>query len=225
MKRTRHLHLSLTALTMIRSLWTVTWQTCCSREKAELKEVHIFSDGTASQFKNKFIFKLLCVLKEKLQLDLMWHFFATSHGKGAVDGIGGSIKRKALNMVKARRATITNLCSILCLCYKRHWENKSHAHVIGANHQDLWRQQVDSCVGKCTSTSMQEEATCQNCKWRQETSSKLEETRSRRLMMGMTTDCVAVRVKGASKKASIRPIVCCKGRLQARGTVWCFILW
>ena len=86
----------------------------------ELKEVHIFSDGTASQFKNKFIFKLLCVLKEKLQLDLMWHFFATSHGKGAVDGIGGSIKRKALNMVKARRATITNLCSILCLCYKRH---------------------------------------------------------------------------------------------------------
>ena len=191
----------------------------------ELKEVHIFSDGTASQFKNKFIFKLLCVLKEKLQLDLMWHFFATSHGKGAVDGIRGSIKRKALNMVKARRATITNLCSILCLCYKRHWENKSHAHVWGANHQDLWRQQVDSCVGKCTSTSIQEEATCQNCKWRQETSSTLEETRSRRLMMGMTTDCVAVRVKGASKKASIRPIVCCKGRLQARGTVWCFILW
>ena len=184
MKRTRHLHLSLTALTMIRSLWTVTWQTCCSREKVELKEVHIFSDGTASQFKNKFIFKLLCVLKEKLQLDLMWHFFATSHGKGAVDGIGGSIKRKALNMVKARRATITNFWSILCLCYKRHWENKSHAHVWGANHQDLWRQQVDSCVGKCTSTSMQEEATCQNCKWRQETSSKLEETRSRRLMMG-----------------------------------------
>lgn len=80
----------------------------------ELKEVHIFSDGAASQFKNKFVCKLLCVLKEKLQLDLMWHFFATSHGKGAVDGIGGSIKRKALNMVKARRAPITNAQSFDC---------------------------------------------------------------------------------------------------------------
>ena len=39
-----------------------------------IEEVSIFSDGAAFDF----------VLK--------WNFFATSHGKGAVDGIGGTIK-------------------------------------------------------------------------------------------------------------------------------------
>ena len=66
-----------------------------------LQEVHIFSDGAVSQFKNKYIFQLLCYLQEKLKLSLAWHFFATSHGKGAVDGIGGSVKRMALDAVKS----------------------------------------------------------------------------------------------------------------------------
>ena len=26
-------------------------------------------------------------------IDLSWHFFATSHGNGVVDGIGGTVKR------------------------------------------------------------------------------------------------------------------------------------
>ncbi|CAF2625344.1 unnamed protein product [Rotaria sp. Silwood2] len=56
----------------------------------ELKEVHVFSDGAAQQFKQKFLFRNLCRLFETFD---SWHFFATSHGKGVVDGIGGSIKR------------------------------------------------------------------------------------------------------------------------------------
>lgn len=35
-----------------------------------------------------------------------WNFFATSHGKGAVDGIGGMIKHLVWNNIKSRKITI-----------------------------------------------------------------------------------------------------------------------
>ena len=64
--------------------------------------------GAASQFKNKYIFQLLCYLQEKHKLSLAWHFVATSHGKGAVDEINGSVKRMALDAVKSRKSVISS---------------------------------------------------------------------------------------------------------------------
>ena len=29
-------------------------------------------------------------------MDVEWHFFATSHGKGPSDGVGGTVKRQAV---------------------------------------------------------------------------------------------------------------------------------
>ncbi|CAF1573778.1 unnamed protein product [Adineta ricciae] len=60
---------------------------------SNLKEVHVFSDGATQQFKQRFLFRNLCRLSAKFKIDLSWHFFATTHGKGVVDGIGGSLKR------------------------------------------------------------------------------------------------------------------------------------
>ena len=37
----------------------------------------------------------MTVLQDEMQL-ILWHFVATSHGKGAVDGIGGEIKKNWL---------------------------------------------------------------------------------------------------------------------------------
>ena len=37
-----------------------------------------------------------------------WTFFATVHGKGAVDGIGAATKRFVWNEVRAKRATVRN---------------------------------------------------------------------------------------------------------------------
>ena len=37
-------------------------------------------------------------------LKIRWNFFATSHGKGVVDGIGGTLKRTVWRHVKAERA-------------------------------------------------------------------------------------------------------------------------
>ena len=46
--------------------------------------------------------------EEKHTYNISWNFCATSHGKGAVDGIGGVLKRTAWNKVKARQVIIRN---------------------------------------------------------------------------------------------------------------------
>ena len=38
--------------------------------------------------------------EEKHASNIRWNFFATSHGKGAVDGVGGVLKRRAWNKGK-----------------------------------------------------------------------------------------------------------------------------
>ena len=77
----------------------------------QVKVIDIFSDGAASQFKNKYMFKYLCHLQELLGLQLQWHFFATSHGKGAVDGIGGSLKRLISCAVNSRTHKVKDAAS------------------------------------------------------------------------------------------------------------------
>ncbi|KAG1714416.1 Mitochondrial coenzyme A transporter SLC25A42 [Nymphon striatum] len=52
----------------------------------------IFSDGPSSEFKNRFCMKILYDLAQKFQKDFSWKYFATSHGKGVVDGVGGRAK-------------------------------------------------------------------------------------------------------------------------------------
>ncbi|CAH0546678.1 unnamed protein product [Brassicogethes aeneus] len=69
---------------------------------AELKEkiinlskIYYFSDGCAAQYKNKKNFINLCYHQEEFGVKAEWHFFATSHGKSACDGLGGTVKRLA----------------------------------------------------------------------------------------------------------------------------------
>ena len=52
-----------------------------------------FTDGCAGQYKSYKNFLNLCYHKEDFGLTALWNFFATSHGKGACDGIGGTVKR------------------------------------------------------------------------------------------------------------------------------------
>ena len=53
------------------------------------RKIIYFSDGAASQYNN------LCYHKEDFGISAEWHFSATSHGKGACDGVGGTAKRLA----------------------------------------------------------------------------------------------------------------------------------
>ncbi len=56
------------------------------------KMVYYFSDGAASQYKNRKNFLNLCYHQADFGIPAQWHFSATSHGKGACDG---TVKRLA----------------------------------------------------------------------------------------------------------------------------------
>lgn len=68
------------------------------------------SDGAASQYKNRKNFACICEFKSKHKMDVEWHFFATSHGKGPCDAIGGNVKRMATraSLAKEHEHPITN---------------------------------------------------------------------------------------------------------------------
>ena len=61
----------------------------------EVNKIYFMSDGAASQYKNRKNFSSLCQFKNKYNIEAEWHFFATSHGKGPCDAIGGTLKRMA----------------------------------------------------------------------------------------------------------------------------------
>ena len=63
--------------------------------KVEPKKIFYFSDGAAAQYKNRKNFANLAYHEEDYGVPAEWHFFATSHGKGPCDGIGGTVKRLA----------------------------------------------------------------------------------------------------------------------------------
>jgi hypothetical protein len=70
----------------------------------DCRQLHIFSDGPASQTKNRFVLAILPQLRSHFHLQLLtWSFFATSHGKGPVDGVGGMAKRMVWQAVLSRR--------------------------------------------------------------------------------------------------------------------------
>lgn len=63
--------------------------------RRSVKKIFYYSDGASSQYKNKSNFLNLVLHEKDFGATAEWHFFATSHGKGACDGIGGSVKRLA----------------------------------------------------------------------------------------------------------------------------------
>lgn len=69
--------------------------------KKTIHKVHFLSDGPTTQYRNKNMFYLaVSVLAKELGIgSVSWHFSEKGHGKGAVDGIGGCLKRTADNLV------------------------------------------------------------------------------------------------------------------------------
>ena len=52
--------------------------------------VHIWSDGCASQFKSRYVFSLMSNFDPSY--DVTWYYNERHHGKGPMDGLGGTIK-------------------------------------------------------------------------------------------------------------------------------------
>jgi hypothetical protein len=65
-----------------------------------IEQIFVFSDGPRSQFRNKFMSHFLGKMSKNVFLQ--WNFFAASHGKGPVDGVGGTVKRVVWKAIKTR---------------------------------------------------------------------------------------------------------------------------
>jgi len=66
---------------------------------------------------SKNIFVDLTFLKEAHALqECTWNFFATSHGKGAVDGAGGTIKRLVWMQVLSRKTIVKDANTYFKVC-------------------------------------------------------------------------------------------------------------
>ena len=63
-------------------------------------------DGCATQFRSRFVFKLHANYRRDLQLE--WNYNETHHGKGPMDGIGGTIKNVVFRQVKSGRVIINS---------------------------------------------------------------------------------------------------------------------
>ncbi|CAF4941167.1 unnamed protein product [Pieris macdunnoughi] len=84
---------------------------------SELKEkhpavttVHFFSDGPATQYKQKINFYLMAnrFFEDYGFRQISWNFFESGHGKGAADGVGGIMKRQA-DAIVARGSDIADV--------------------------------------------------------------------------------------------------------------------
>ena len=56
------------------------------------ENIMYLSDGAASQYKNRENLINLYNHSSDFGITAEWHFSATSHGKGACDGLGGTVK-------------------------------------------------------------------------------------------------------------------------------------
>lgn len=72
-----------------------------------IEHLDIFTDGASSQFKQRYLFSNLYAREQEHDLKIKWHFFATSHGKGVVDGLGGTVKRSVWRHVRSGQVHIT----------------------------------------------------------------------------------------------------------------------
>ena len=73
-----------------------------SRIENNIDTIYVVSDGCASQFRSKYIFKLST--RMYAEKSLMWHYNEAHHGP--MDGIGGTLKNTVFRRVLAGDAVI-----------------------------------------------------------------------------------------------------------------------
>ena len=71
-----------------------------------INKVFVWSDGCASQFRSKFVFSLMTYFDKTM--DVEWHYNEAHHGKGPMDGVGGTVKNVVFRNVKSGKALINS---------------------------------------------------------------------------------------------------------------------
>ena len=79
------------------------------REKYDLPSgitLHVWSDGCSAQFRSRFVFRLLCDMDRSTKL--RWYYNERHHGKGPMDGVGGTLKNLVYCDVMSSKCCIRN---------------------------------------------------------------------------------------------------------------------
>lgn len=97
-----HSHSKFSVAYMMKKLVSQTLNDC-----PNMKNLKVFSDGCAGQFKNRWIMSSI-VNTNIFPINTEWNFFAPGHGKGKVDGIGGCAKRSAYFRVLSGTCEVQN---------------------------------------------------------------------------------------------------------------------
>ena len=75
-------------------------------KRIPLTKVILWSDGCAAQFRSRFVFRLLADYCPDIQVE--WNYNEAHHGKGPMDGIGGTVKNVVYRQVKSGNVTINS---------------------------------------------------------------------------------------------------------------------
>ena len=69
-----------------------------------IKKVIVWSDGMAAQFRSRLVFMLLSTIDDAI--DLEWQYIEAHHGKGPMDGVGGTVKTLVFRAVKSGKISV-----------------------------------------------------------------------------------------------------------------------
>ena len=87
--------------------------------------VHYWSDGAASQFKNRYNFLNVAFHQRDFECNADWSFFCTSHGNGPVDGVGGEVKRAVSQQILRGNEVVSNPLDFFNVALKLAKKSKS----------------------------------------------------------------------------------------------------
>ena len=68
---------------------------------SDVNEIVFFSDGTARQFQNRSLLQHLTMMMDVNVLEITWNYFASSHGMGVADVVGGTLKKRVCTEIMA----------------------------------------------------------------------------------------------------------------------------
>ncbi len=87
----------------------------------EVSTIHFYSDGPCTQYKQQGNLFLFCTeLFRRGFTAGTWNFFEASHGKGAPDGVGGALKRRADCLVSKGTDIPDAAALFFCVAKDRH---------------------------------------------------------------------------------------------------------
>ncbi|GFO14380.1 otu domain-containing protein 5 [Plakobranchus ocellatus] len=119
-----------------------------------IQHVHVFSDGASGQFKNCFNLSLLTnpkLLHDQIQ-SMDWSFFATAHGKGPIDGIGGTVKRAVWRRILQQRVIINSasefaeIAKETCPNIKIFYISKEEIASVREELEQYWNENVPKTI-------------------------------------------------------------------------------